>query len=575
MKNFWFVIKVVENIRETLENEFKRVFDELVSGSDPILRKSNVADFQVNGCFQLSKVLKKTPFEVAQMVISRLTLTDLIDVSVDPKGFINIFISNDYLLTVLNKMIRDPRLGVRLVKKERIVIDYSSPNVAKEMHVGHLRSTVIGDALMRMLTFVGHDVIKENHIGDWGTPFGMLIQYLKEEGLERLNQLELGELDKFYKQAREKFDTSDEFQKKSRENVVALQQGEPQTVKLWKMLVDKSTSYFQSIYDKLSVDLTKDDIKGESYYKSLIPHVIDELAKKSLLVEDQNTLCVFPEGFYNKQGNPLPLILVKSDGGYTYAATDLAAIYDRVFNIKAQKVLYVVGLPQSEHLSMCFKVASMVGWTDGVELVHVGFGSVLGVDKKMLRTRSGEPIKLASLIQEAIERAQAEVQKRYGNSYVTDISPEHIAIGAIKYADLSTERIRDYIYDPDKMISFEGNTGPYLQYAHARIASVLRKAKELGNLEFGGSLNNFERDLAVQVIGFEDAISSTLATYEPHKLCNYLYSVASSFSRFYENCPILKSPEDVKQNRLAISVITKNVLNKGLELLGIYAPEKM
>lgn len=562
-------------LKNLIETELQKAFNKVLPGSEPVLRRSNVADFQANGVFSVAKNLGKNPYDVAVNIASKVSISHLGEIEVDPKGFINIYLKNEFLQQLANNMINSSDLGIEKQPRKRIVVDYSSPNVAKEMHVGHLRSTLIGDALVRMLSFCGHEVIRENHIGDWGTPFGMLIQYLKEKGVTHANTLEVGDLDAFYKAARKRFDEDLEFQRQAKENVVLLQQADPQTLSLWNKLVEQSTRYFQRVYEKLGVLLTEKDIKGESFYKELIPIVINDLKEKSLLVNDQGSQCVFVEGYFNKEGNRLPLIIVKSDGGYSYGATDLAAIYDRIFNLNAQEILYVVGLPQSDHLGMCFKVAEMANWTKEVRLIHVGFGSVLGPDKKMLRTRAGEPIKLSELIEQAIEAAKKEVKKRYGENFPQDLTPEMVAIGAIKYADLSTERTRDYVYNEEKMISFEGNTGPYLQYAHARIASVLRKAQGFEHGQIKSSLNNFERDLVIELLCFQDSLYSSIATYEPHKLCNYLYELASKFSRFYENCPILKAEQPYQESRLALSLLTKKVLKKGLELIGIQAPEKM
>ncbi|MFM7762010.1 MAG: arginine--tRNA ligase, partial [Acidimicrobiaceae bacterium] len=390
--------------------------------------------------------------------------------------FQNEFLSRELMLSSASE-----KLGVRTATKQRkIVIDYSAPNVAKEMHVGHLRSTVIGDALVRMLMFVGNTVVRENHVGDWGTPFGMLIEHLVDLGeTHTANELSVGDLDSFYRSARKKFDESEQFQTRARARVVLLQGGDAETLRLWKLLVAESTRYFQMIYRTLGVLLEDTDIMGESAYNNLLPQVVERLGKLKMLTTSDGAEVVFAEGFVNRENQPLPLIIRKTDGGYNYATSDLACVIDRVERLNADLLLYVVGAPQAQHLQMVAAVAKQAGWLNSSrEMVHVSFGNVLGADKKMLKTRSGETVKLDALLTEAVERAASAVAEK--NPELSDAAKATIArtvgIGAVKYADLSTDRVKDYTFDWDRMLSFDGNTAPYLQYAHARICSIFRRA---------------------------------------------------------------------------------------------------
>jgi arginyl-tRNA synthetase len=454
--------------------------------------------------------------------------------------------------------------------------------VAKEMHVGHLRGTVIGDALCRMLTFAGYDVHRENHVGDWGTPFGMLIEHLVDLGEEKAaKELSVGDLDTFYRQARASFDESEAFRERSRHRVVLLQSGDTETLRLWKLLVAESVRYFDEVYSKLGVLLTDDDIVGESFYNPMLDDVVADLDAQGLLVESDGALCVFPPGFTNRNGDPLPLIVQKSDGGFGYAATDLAAIRDRVTRVGATQILYVVGSPQAQHLEMVFAAAAMAGWLpDGVSADHVSFGSVLDSDRKPFRSRSGDRVQLVDLLDEAVERAGAAVAEK--NSDLDATTQAEVArmlgIGAIKYADLSTDRGRDYVFDWERMLAFEGNTAPYLQYAHARIRSIFRRANapdpSPGLVPV--LAEPAERELALALLGFADAVTSSLSSWSPSRLCAYLFDLASTFTGFYENCPVLKAPTDeLRHSRLLLCDLTARVLAQGLGLLGIVAPDQM
>ena len=555
------------------------------TGVDPVVRPSDRADAQANGALALAKELGRPPREVAEAVLAEAQkLTDLrASLEVAGPGFLNIVVHDDFLADEIAVVSHDERLGVRRAAPTRkVVVDYSAPNVAKEMHVGHLRTTVIGDALVRMLEFVGHDVIRENHIGDWGTPFGMLIEHLLDLGeTEAADHLSLGDLDGFYKQARAKFDADDVFKERSRARVVMLQGGDAETRRLWKLLVALSTKHFNAVYDRLNVLLTDDDLMGESAYNDLLPQVITRLDALGLLQQSDGADVVFPPGYTNRDGDPLPLIVQKGTGGFNYATSDLACVIDRIERLKADLLLYVVGAPQAQHLSMVFDVARMAGWLkEPAEAVHVAFGSVLGSDRKMLKSRSGEPLKFIDLLDEALVRAEASVAEKNPELEVEErlAIARQVGIGAVKYADLSTDRVRDYVFDWDRMLSFDGNTAPYLQYAHARICSIFRRAGvDRSSLRDTTPhiVESQERALALAVLGFDSAVADTLEKYSPHRLCTYLYDLATAFTSFYEHCPVLKADEPTRTSRLVMCDVTARVMACGLGLLGIEAPEQM
>ncbi len=570
------------DLRSLLAERLQAAFDTVEPGADPVLRASDRADYQANGALALAKRRGESPRQVAEGILGVLELDDICtSAEVSGPGFINLFLSSDFVARQVAAMAGDERLGVPSVAaKETVVVDYSAPNVAKEMHVGHLRTTLIGDALCRMLTFVGHEVVRENHVGDWGTPFGMLIEHLLDLGEETgAHELSVGDLNAFYRQARASFDADETFRDRSRQRVVLLQQGDAETLRLWRVLVTESIRYFDEVYAKLGGLITDGDVVGESYYNPMLADVVAELGRKGILVEDAGAQCVFPPGFTNRQGEPLPLIVQKSDEGFGYAATDLAALRDRVQRLGADRMLYVVGAPQAQHLLMCFAVARMAGWLhDGVQAVHVSFGNVLGADHKMLKSRSGESVKLVELLDEAVERAAPLVADRAGEDGGTeggDIA-RAVGIGAVKYADLSTERTRDYVFDWDRMLAFEGNTGPYLQYAHARIRSIFRRGAVEPPEPLDPSLEEpAERALAIELLRFNEAFQESLATYSPHKLCGYLFSLAAFFTTFYESCRVLVDDEQLRRSRLLLCDLTGRVLACGLGLLGMEAPARM
>ena len=567
---------------ELVALRLRAAFSKLDPDADPILRPSDHADLQANGALALAKRLGRNPVEVANAVIGSADLADCCQrVEVSGPGFINLWLSDSYIAESVVAIAADLRLGVPSSLSKIVVVDYSAPNVAKEMHVGHLRGTVLGDAICRMLEFSGHRVIRENHIGDWGTPFGMLIEHLVDVGEEEaVGELSVGDLTDFYQAARRSFDADEGFRDRARRRVVDLQAGDEETLRLWRVLVEESIRYFDDVYEKLGVLLTDADVVGESAYNDLLPAVVADLDALGLLVESEGALCVFPDGFVNRDGEPFPLIVQKSDEGFGYAATDLAAIRDRVGRLGATRLLYVVGAPQAQHLEMCFAVARMAGWlTDDVEVEHVAFGNVLGADHKMLRTRAGESVKLVELLDEAVERARLAIAERSQQLDVETASDvaRMLGIGAVKYADLSTERVRDYVFDFDRMLAFEGNTAPYLQYAHARIRSIFRRGEF--SLPVPGTPiileSSYERQLALSLLSLSDQLSSAEGALSPNRLCAYLFDLASAFTSFYENCPILRAEPDLQQSRLALAELTARVLELGLSLLGIEAPDQM
>jgi arginyl-tRNA synthetase len=567
---------------DLLNARLQAAFDSVAAGADPVLRSSDRSDYQANGVMALAKQVSRPPRDVANEIVAVCDLAGVASVEVAGPGFLNLTLSVEFLNNQLRALLGDPRVGRAPASTPKtVVIDYSSPNVAKELHVGNLRSTIIGDALARMYRFAGHKLIARNHLGDWGTPFGMLIEHLLDLGEdEAIASLSMGELNAFYQAARVKFDADDAFKERSRSRVVTLQSGDPETLRLWKILVDQSVQYLSHIYEELDVTLTADDAVGESYYNDMLDDVVADLDKAGLLVESNGALCVFPPGFTNRENEPLPLIVKKRDDGYGYAATDLAAVRDRVSNLHADELLYVVGTPQAQHLDMVYAVARMVGWLpENVRCEHVAFGHVLGPDRKMFKTRSGESVLLAGLVEEAIGRADAALVSRKfeGDDLARAELSVQIALAAIKYADLSGERQRDYVFDLDRMLAFEGDTGPYLQYAHARLRSIFRR---LGS-EWNADSVNFslgspsERHLALGLLAFPEAFDMALVSLQPHRLCNYLFDLAQRFTSFYEACPVLSSEGQLRDERLALCDLTARTLSLGLSLLGIHAPEQM
>ena len=542
-------------------------------------------------CHSLAGRLRKSPNDIAEQIclLVKDDLDPIADIS-SISGFVNISAKPQWLLKSISDLLSDPRLGVELEKTLTFAIDYSAPNVAKEMHVGHLRSTVIGDSIVRMLEFKGHRAIKENHVGDWGTPFGMLIEHLLDLGEDQAaTDLGVGDLDSFYKQARAKFVSDDEFADRSRSRVVLLQGGDSETLRLWRVLVDESMRYFNEVYSMLGVLLTDEDIRGESSYRDLLPEVVERLNEAGILEESEGADVVFPGGWVNREGEPLPMIIRKADGGYNYSTSDLACIIDRVERIGCDGFLYVVGTPQKQHFEMVFQVAIQAGFmNENHQAIHVNFGSVLDTDGKVLKSREGEVIKLHDLLDEAIRRAENAINEK--NPDLVGEERKKVArtvgIGAVKYADLSTERTKDYVFDWERMLSFEGNTAPYLQYAYARICSIFRKwggDRESLRENFDTLLEDETRmltseelSLSRRLVEFPSILDDTISTFSPHKLCKHLHSVASSFASFYENCSILKEEDkSLSSRRLALCDLTARELQLGLGILGIDVPQRM
>ncbi len=548
------------------------------SSIDPMLRPSKHADYQANLAMGLAKSLGRPPREVAGAILQRLPTGGWIErAEIAGPGFINLWVSKSELSQALEAVLAG-ELGLRSIKTERVVIDYSSPNVAKEMHVGHLRSTIIGDALARVFEALGHVVIRQNHIGDWGTPFGMLIEHLLDGGADNADH-SVSDLGAFYQAARKKFDAEPEFAERARQRVVMLQAGDATTLELWTKLVAVSKRYFGTIYQLLGVTLTDDDIAGESLYNPWLAEVVESLQQQALAVESDGAICVFPPGFTGRDEQPMPLIIRKQDGGYGYATTDLAAIRYRCQTLGATRILYVVGAPQSQHLAMVFAAARLAGWLpEDVVAAHVPFGSVLGSDKKIFRTRAGETIRLVDLLNEAVSRAQAVVQEK--NAALEPELQQRIArmvgIGAVKYADLSSDRVKDYVFDWDRMLAFDGNTAPYLQYALARIRSIFRRGEGASAAGSISVATAEEKNLAMALLAFPTVVRDVADSLSPHKLCVYLFEIATLFSNFYEHCPVLKADNDVERiSRLRLCEVTARVLEQGLHLLGIEAPDRM
>jgi arginyl-tRNA synthetase len=554
--------------------------------ADPVIRPSQFADFQANVALPLAKKLGRKPRDIATEIVERLDIADMCErAEISGPGFINLTLRNEWIAGRAQVMHGDERLSVEPTASPlTTVVEYSSPNVAKEMHVGHLRTTIVGDAIARVTEFLGHNVVRDNHVGDWGTQYGMLIEHLLDVGEESDEGLLLEtDPNAFYQAARARFDTEEEFTERARRRLVSLQAGDPETMRHWQRLVDLSKVYLHMIYGRLGVTLTDDDIRGESFYNDMLADTAEELAARGIATISDGALCAFPPGFTGREGDPLPVIIRKSDGGYNYSTSDLATIRYRVDKLTADRMIYVVGSQQALHFQMVFAVARMAGWLpEDVVAEHAQIGNVLGPDGKIFRTRSGKSVKLTELLDEAVERAGAAFDDVPHDEPFDEVSRhevvEAVGIGAVKYADLSVARDSEYIFDFDRMISFRGNTGPYLQYATARIRSIFRKGgvapeDAIGPIALG---HDAERALALHLLGFGSALQVTAETAEPHRLCAYLFDLASAYTTFYENCPVLKAPdEDTKASRLALCALTLRTLAKGLDLLGVTTPERM
>ncbi|MGW0769708.1 arginine--tRNA ligase [Streptomyces sp. NPDC002676] len=584
------VTSLSDSVQQRLASALTATLPE-AADADPLLRRSDRADFQANGILALAKKAKSNPRELATQVVAQVESGGVIqDIEVSGPGFLNITVSDRAITENLAARYADEtgRLGVPLAANPgTTVIDYAQPNVAKEMHVGHLRSAVIGDSVVQLLEFTGENVVRRHHIGDWGTQFGMLIQYLDEHPHEldhKAAQISgeeaMSNLDRLYKAARKKFDADEEFKTRSRRRVVDLQAGDPHTLAMWQKFVDESKIYFFSVFEKLDMEIRDPDIVGESGYNDMLAETCRLLEESGVAVRSEGALCVFFDDIKGPDGNLVPLIVQKSDGGYGYAATDLSAIRDRVFNLKANTLVYVVDARQALHFKMVFETARRAGWLgEDVTAMQLAFGTVLGKDGKPFKTREGETVRLVDLLDEAIDRASAVVREK-----AQDLSAEEIAergaqvgIGAVKYADLSTSANRDYKFDLDQMVSLNGDTSVYLQYAYARIQSILRKAGEVRPAAHPElELADAERALGLHADAFAETVAESAAEYAPHKLAAYLYQLASLYTTFYDKCPVLKAetPEQV-ENRLFLCDVTARTLHQGMALLGIRTPEKL
>ena len=558
-----------------------------LAGADPVVRRSEHADFQANAALALAKRVGTKPQDLATALTAALDGGLVGSVEVSGPGFLNITVPDQAVWEQVSARLGSPRLGVGAPEEgRRTVIDYSAPNIAKEMHVGHLRTTIIGDSLARVVGFLGADVIRQNHLGDWGTQFGMLIQYLDEHPEATWHQDELfgndsavSALDALYKAARLEFDADEAFADRSRARVVALQAGDAATVARWKEIVAESEKAFRVIYDRLGVLLTPEDSVGESFYNPLLADTVTELLDAGIAVDSDGAVVIYSEEVTGPDDKPVVLMVRKRDGGYGYDTTDLATIRYRIHDLKATRLLYVTDSRQALHFQLIFEAARRAGWlTDGIDAAHVPYGTVLGPDGRPFKTRAGGTVRLMDLLDDAVNRARAVVAEKDPGLDPAELDQiaEHAGIGAVKYADLSTSRVKDYAFDVNRMVSFTGNTGVYLQYAHTRIRSILRNAGDPDvTIDPSVPLEPAERALALELDAFADTLAEVGASREPHRLCGYLYDLARDFTTFYENCPVLKADEPIRSNRLALCQLTARTLNHGLGLLGITAPERM
>ncbi|AFZ24038.1 arginyl-tRNA synthetase [Cylindrospermum stagnale PCC 7417] len=583
-----------EQLKVKFEQALVAAFGADYAGVDPILVPASnpkFGDYQANVALSLSKRLGKQPRAIATAIVDKLDLSDICEpLEIAGPGFINLKLKTAFLEAQLNAIQADPRLGVPMAKTpQREIVDFSSPNIAKEMHVGHLRSTIIGDAIARILEFLGHDVLRLNHVGDWGTQFGMLITYLREvypEALTTANALDIGDLVSFYREAKLRFDTDEAFQETARQEVVRLQAGAEDTIHAWKLLCEQSRLEFQIIYDLLDVHVME---RGESFYNSFLPGIVEDLDKSSLLVENQGAKCVFLDGFTNREGEPLPLIVQKTDGGYNYATTDLASLRYRIQQDEAKRIIYVTDSGQANHFAQFFQVARKAGWIpDDVELVHVPFGLVLGEDGKKFKTRSGDTVRLRDLLDEAIARTRADLEARLQEEerqeteeFINNVA-EVVGISAVKYADLSQNRTSNYIFSYDKMLDLKGNTAPYMLYAYARIQGISRKGdinfQELGDNAKVILQHPTELALAKDLLQLDEVISTVEQDLLPNRLCEYLYELCKKFNLFYDRIhgvPILEAEEPQRTSRLILCDLTARTLKLGLNLLGIQVLERM
>lgn len=583
------VVPLLGRVAAAVSEAIARVRPE-TADADPVVRRSDRADFQSNAALPLAKRVGMSPAQLGGELASRVDVTDglIADVQVSGPGFLNVTLTDSAVWETVAARLADDRLGVPTTEDgRRVVIDYSAPNVAKEMHVGHLRTTIIGDSLARVFGFLGADVVRANHLGDWGTQFGMLIQYIDEhpespwhtEELDT-NTSSVSALDSLYKSAREQFDSDPCFADRARNRVVALQAGDPETVARWREIVAESEKAFGAIYDRLGVLLTPDDYIGESFYNDQLADTVTELVDKGVAVDSDGAVVVLSEQVKGPDDQPAVLMARKRDGGYGYDSTDLATIRYRIASLHADRLLYVTDSRQALHFQLVFEAARRVGWlTDAIGVEHVAYGTILGPDGKPFRTRAGGTVRLMDLLDEAVARVRAVVAEKNPDLTSTELDTiaEQAGIGAVKYADLSTSTVKDYSFDPDRMTSLNGNTGVYLQYAHARVRSILRKAgvATQATVDTRGPLEPAERELALALDGYGTVLAEVAEALEPHRLAGYLYDLARAYTSFYDSCPVIAAGEPIRSNRIALCQLTARTLELGLGQLGIAAPQRM
>ena len=553
---------------------------------EPQVRQSakvQFGDYQANGVMAVAKKLGMAPRQLAEQVLSHLDLSGIANkVEIAGPGFINIFLDPAFLAENVSSALKSERLGVAQPQAQTVVVDYSAPNVAKEMHVGHLRSTIIGDAAVRTLEFLGHKVIRANHVGDWGTQFGMLIAYLEKQQQENAGEMALADLEGFYREAKKHYDEDEAFAERARSYVVKLQGGDEYFREMWRTLVDITMSQNQLTYNRLNVTLTRDDVMGESLYNPMLPGIVADLKAKGLAVESEGATVVFLDEYKNKEGEPMGVIIQKKDGGYLYTTTDIACAKYRYENLHADRVLYYIDSRQHQHLMQAWTIVRKAGYVpDSVPLEHHMFGMMLGKDGKPFKTRAGGTVKLADLLDEALERARRLVAEKNPDMPADELEKlaNAVGIGAVKYADLSKNRTTDYIFDWDNMLAFEGNTAPYMQYAYTRVLSVFRKADiDESALAAAPVVITEEREaqLAARLLQFEETLTVVAREGTPHVMCSYLYDLAGLFSGFYEHCPILSAEsEETRNSRLKLALLTAKTLKLGLDTLGIETVERM
>ncbi len=574
------------NIQHILSEKIKQAM--VVAGAEqnvePLVRQSGkvqFGDYQANGIMGAAKKLGLNPREFAQKVVDNVDLNGIAEkLEIAGPGFINIFLAPTWLAQQTENAFGDDKLGIHLNQAQTVVVDYSSPNVAKEMHVGHLRSTIIGDGVVRALEFLGNKVIRANHVGDWGTQFGMLIAYLEKMENEHASEMELSDIEAFYREAKRHYDEDESFAEKSRNYVVKLQSGDEYCLAMWKKLVHITMDQCQQNYNRLNVTLTEKDVMGESLYNPMLPGIVADLKAQGLAVEDDGALVVFLDEFKNKDGDPMGVIVQKKDGGFLYTTTDIAAAKYRYETLKADRALVFSDTRQSQHMQQAWLITRKAGYVpDSFSLEHHNFGMMLGKDGKPFKTRTGGTVKLADLLDEAVERAEKLIAEKNPDLTASEKQAvvEAVAIGAVKYSDLSKNRTTDYVFDWDNMLSFEGNTAPYMQYAYTRVRSIFSRAGIDPNSLTGNIVltDEKERNLAIKLLQFEEAVTVVAKDGTPHVLCQYLYELAGIFSSFYEACPILNAEESIKQSRLKLAHLTAKTLKQGLDLLGIKTVEKM